>query len=191
MTLLLLVGLAWYVLFVGTPDVIRSMYRYRLWALRDEFVDAVIAGELPSDRRSREVLEILENSIRSARSFTIVKVLLSFWFARRAGFVEAAEQELASRPPHPADEYEERLMNISRRYLLLTSPSGWLAPIWLPIGWAVYRLVNWRRPIILAKRPRDLVEKPVRTEAEIPTLVSGLIPDRHRHDDRALASCVG
>ncbi len=58
------------------PRNLRSLFRYRLWTIRDRIVDEVLSGELPDSPVVRGLILMVESAIRHAGDATLMRFLL-------------------------------------------------------------------------------------------------------------------
>lgn len=65
--------LAWLGLFIHVPRCLRSMYRYRLWQIRDDTFDAIRAGDLPDCGGVRQFLAVTEAAIAGSKRWTLAQ----------------------------------------------------------------------------------------------------------------------
>jgi hypothetical protein len=62
----------WAGVFFIIPAHMCSLFRYRIWQIRDRFADLLISGELPACEATRVYLTILEGTIDNASDLTAV-----------------------------------------------------------------------------------------------------------------------
>lgn len=112
------------------PWCARSAFRYRMWELRDDAIDDVLAGRIVPTPAVLAFIRDLENGIRVARHVSILSVLLVPTEARTAtGRSRSAAR--ADIQKLPADQqvlfagYQRRMRSIVGRHLLLGSLLGW------------------------------------------------------------------
>lgn len=76
---ILLVGIAsllWFGLAVWVPHCLRSLYRYRLWSIRDAIVDAVLEGRIPNSDAVRHFTRTVEMAVKRSSHLTLLRFLL-------------------------------------------------------------------------------------------------------------------
>lgn len=67
----------WMSLFlVKTPSILRSLFRYKIWALRDEIIDLVDGGKLPSNDAVIQLRRALESTLIHVEEVTAVKWMI-------------------------------------------------------------------------------------------------------------------
>lgn len=153
----LALGLLWALavtigLFVIVPSCQASLFRYRMWQLRDSIYDDVRKGQLPDNQRVRSVLGSIEGAITSSKSITISRLGL-VWLLGRKSFVKfgalAREPELwrksmSSDENKRLERYEVRLGRATLWKIFAGTPGGWIAALTLlPL---VVLLIRFRTP---------------------------------------------
>lgn len=133
---------------------IRSMSKHALWRLRDEVVDDVLAGNLPSDQLAvRELIARLEWAISESRSFDLLHLII--WSRARRGLSPKALKGLVTAPELTSlsseqtsriEDYRRCYDSVAVRALLLSSWIGVAIFLWTAIPLAVRILVGSRRP---------------------------------------------
>jgi hypothetical protein len=126
---LLGVGLfAWFCLVKVLPDCNVSIYRYRLWRVRDRLADQIRWGQFDDARAPTELLQRVERFIVTAPEIGIVKLL----FMRLALRGCPAEPDLLEREGLSRDDRRRlelivrELQSINARHVAFGSPSGWI-----------------------------------------------------------------
>jgi hypothetical protein len=126
----------------------RSKFRYRMWQLRDEVVDAVRDGEIEPHAVVKDWINRTELFIDATDVLTPFALVTTSTVLRRGGWEPKA-------PPHlnaPADVIEfldaktAEARAARMRLFLLGSPSGWLVSTAVPVVAAA---------TLLTKRPRN------------------------------------
>lgn len=138
--------LLWWGLFVLVPRQLRSVFRHRLWALRDEAADAMRAGRLPRVELTVWFIECLQGTIRHSKHWTLFRWLL--WPVpsprekkRLHEFIERGRAALTDEQATLLRNYEARYKSILAKQLLFGSGSGWIvialtaisAPVVIPM----------------------------------------------------------
>jgi len=145
-------------LLVVIPWCLRSLFRYRLWRLRDSIVDGVHAGDLPVDDAAR-LLSRVDNTIRYAREITALNMFL----------VSAATRGLEEHEP-PLDErlreYEGKWEDATVRHVIYGSPSGWAVLIVGLVLTGVFFLVSWL-PRVDTERPLQSLDDRLRDDLSV------------------------
>jgi hypothetical protein len=129
----------------------RSMFKHRLWRLRDQVVDDIIDGKLPRSHPAVGDLERhIEWALGEARSFDMLHLLVWRWAVRK---VDPATREMVAKPCSldGLDAGERAMVEGYRARLRFLSSSAMLCTSW--IGLAV---VAWLLPhaIRTARRTR-------------------------------------
>jgi hypothetical protein len=134
-------GLAAYWVFYAIPAAIRSMYRYKFWKIRDEFVDGMLAGTISDTEKSRRILERMESAILFAESFTPARILTAVLVCRAATKLREAAKDLRTEEPEPAaDAVYARFNKVGARCFLFSSPSGWV--VWLLCKFIIFPIAK-------------------------------------------------
>src|SRR5580692_11310833 len=93
--LIVLVGL-WAACMLGPRWFARSLHRHRMWRLRDDLVDDVIAGRLPRDHDAvRHLLSRMEDTLRLGPNVTLSDVLI---FHRHLAKLSPFARRLVEKP---------------------------------------------------------------------------------------------
>lgn len=72
----LLGGWVAWALCVAAPRALRSMYRYKLWQMRDDLWDAIQAGRFADTQAPLRLLEGIERAIASSEKMTLLTLFL-------------------------------------------------------------------------------------------------------------------
>jgi hypothetical protein len=108
-------------LFFVYPWAMRSIFRYRLWQLRDDVHRDLRHGNLPATS-GRLFLRHIETQILGSKRCTVFKLLI-------AGWVMPDIRKPVERPNfsnHKMKEYQAKLDHIVISHLIKGSPFGWL-----------------------------------------------------------------
>jgi hypothetical protein len=145
----ILVGMslfAWFCLVKIVPDCNVSMYRYRLWRVRDRLADQIRWGQFDCDAPARALLWDVEQYIAQAPEVGFVKLLFSRWAKRGC----QPEPDVLQRNDLTADDrrrletYVHELDHIHVRHIAFGSPSGWVITLLLVpaaiVASAIHRL---------------------------------------------------
>jgi hypothetical protein len=121
---------AWFGLIKIIPSCNLSIFRYRLWRLRDELADEVLDGSFQDAAQPRNLLQFLEGVIELAPELGALKLVAMRWSCRHVRIPELFDPETLD-ALHPSDRaiIERRLnelQQIAVRHVLFGSPSGWL-----------------------------------------------------------------
>ncbi len=73
--LVLLVTTLWAIFVIQVPRTLRSLFRYRLWAIRDAVVDDVLRGSLPKSPLVRDDIRQIESIIANSEAVTFLQFL--------------------------------------------------------------------------------------------------------------------
>jgi hypothetical protein len=119
--------LAWCSLLWIIPSCNLSVFRYRLWQLRDRVADDIRQGAFDDDACAEEFLCFVEGAIRGAPDFGTVKLLIMLWATRGVPPPKPFDLEALS----PADKalterHLDELQMLGARHAILGSPSGWI-----------------------------------------------------------------
>jgi hypothetical protein len=121
---------AWFGLIKIIPSCNLSIFRYRLWRLRDGLADEVLDGTFRDVAQPRALLQFLEGVIELAPELGALKLVAMRWSCRHVQVPELFDRETLE-ALHPSDqEIIKRRLNelqqIAVRHVLFGSPSGWL-----------------------------------------------------------------
>ncbi len=150
LSLICAVGCAWIGLFILTPLNLRSLFRYRLWRLRDDIVDDVLAGRLPREPAVTSLITATESLIQNARCVTWTTWLLSpnvpeeYRLAYRA-HIETSFNRLSPDQQARLSEYRKNLEACIVRQMTVGSFSGWLLGATFLTGFFIMGLVLFAR----------------------------------------------
>ncbi len=65
----------WAIFMVFIPSCLCSLFRYRLWRLRDTVKDEILQAQLPDQEVVHEFLSVIESAILLAEKITLIQVL--------------------------------------------------------------------------------------------------------------------
>ncbi|HEY8668564.1 MAG TPA: hypothetical protein VIL86_18095 [Tepidisphaeraceae bacterium] len=138
---ILLVAFTGLAMLVWVPRDLRSIFRYKLWILRDDAMDAIFAGRL--DAKNPLVgnfVYTVEQIIMSSKHMTLLHETCRP--SPSSDYMDAARlaiaNELRALPEdqrHIMRDMHERLSTIVSKHIFLGSPSGWLA---IAIGFILF-----------------------------------------------------
>jgi hypothetical protein len=119
----------WLGLVFFVPSNLRSLFRYRLWRLRDQMVDQVILGKLPPIPFVENYIRMIEVVIMRTSQITLLHWA---WAPTSSSAVERFESDLREAERILSDD-QKRLLEQSRgqfqgiivHRLLFGSVSGW------------------------------------------------------------------
>ncbi len=119
---------AWFCLVRIIPSCNVSMYRYRLWRLRDRVADELREGTFQEAEQAKGLLHFIEAVIVLAPELGPVKLGVMLWSCRH---VPDPEDPFKLEALSPQDKVlmEERLNELgglTARHVLFGSPSGWV-----------------------------------------------------------------
>lgn len=122
---------------------VRSLHRHRLWRLRDQVVDSVLAGCLPANHPAvKYLISELERAIRHCHRMSLLK-LRGFILLRRR-LSRAAETQLRSRSAPPSlaglGEAEKMLLKEYRQAEATLLAGNLLLGSWLGVYLVLRRL---------------------------------------------------
>lgn len=120
---------AWAIVVFFIPSCLCSMFRYRLWRLRDSVKDDVIYGRLPSHEFVNELLGVIESFILIANRVTLIQVFSlpgdRTDSARHQKALEEWAGKLNEQQNHLFLAHRTELKTIIVSRLLLGSITGW------------------------------------------------------------------
>jgi hypothetical protein len=120
-----------FLLFAIVPQCLRSLFRYKLWAIRDEIFDAVMSGDLPNERIIRTFQRGVECMIRGSESITFTDFLFGTkapqeWIKKT---IKRTQDEIEALPDLARERFKEIEDSLDKAvtvHLLFGSPSGWI-----------------------------------------------------------------
>lgn len=119
----------WALLIFFIPNCMCSMFRYRLWRLRDTVKDDVLRGQLPDSGLTQEFLGGIEAFILVADKVTLIQMLLLPSDAeesqRRRKLFEEAVRLLKDEHQVRFLAYREEFKRVLLKRLLFGSLTGW------------------------------------------------------------------
>lgn len=118
--------------FAVAPALARTIFRSRLDEIRDEIMDAVLAGGLTMAEPVEEFLQGLKVQNRIARRLTLLRVAAIVLELRRIGvdFGRSSAASFAQLEPHERKllhAFAKRVNHALSAYLMWGSPLGWVA----------------------------------------------------------------
>lgn len=127
-----IVAAVWVLWLRALPEHLCSLYRYKLWRMRDDTVDDMIYGRLTDDPGTRRFVALLEGLIHTAPYFTFARSPFLPRVPRAMVYQQEEECSawLARLPSSQRQIYVERIERLRMAvtgHLLFGSPSGWLA----------------------------------------------------------------
>lgn len=151
----------WMGLLFFIPWCFVSLFRYRLWRLRDSIFDAVIDHEVCDDPVYWELIRRIENYIRHAKEVTFLgavargALLLPDMQAEEEKYL-AKVKNLSPEDRHQLDLWEMAFSRAVFVHLLRGAPSGWIGSLILMPTYVLQGLKRSRsRPVREAKRRAD------------------------------------
>lgn len=118
---------AWVCIVKIIPDCARSLFRYRLWRLRDELVDEIRAGTFENDEMPKVLAAVVEGTITVAPEATLARMLMAAWTCRSMQVPELFDFESLGRGDRRLLEKRfSEYRQIAVRHILLGAPSGWI-----------------------------------------------------------------
>ena len=128
---------AWFCVVKIIPSSNVSMYRYRLWRLRDRVADEVREGAFEDVAQPRQLVRFIEGIIVLAPELGAVKLAVMRWSCRHVPDAEYPFS-LEGLQPREREIMEARINELGAltvRRILFGSPSGWfLALILAPLA---------------------------------------------------------
>jgi len=121
---------AWFGLIKLIPSCNLSVFRYRLWRLRDSLADDVLDGSFQDSTQPQILVRFLEGVIELAPEMGALKLVVMRWSCRHVQTPELFDREaLEALDPKDRAIMERRLnelRQIAVRHVLFGSPSGWM-----------------------------------------------------------------
>lgn len=119
-----------YVVLFAVPKNQASRFRYRLWRLRDDIVDAQISGEIEESPEATQLVEAIEAGIESARDLSPLRFLIVFMFMATSPHLREQLKrhglpKIALMPKNYGHSFGRLLL----KHLLFGSVSGWIFSI--------------------------------------------------------------
>ena len=120
----------WTIFIVFIPTCLCSMFRYRLWRLRDAVKDDMLYGRLPDRAFIGEFLSMVEAFILVADKFTLIQVILlpsnEEETARRRNALIQSLKELGEEHLQLFKAYRKEFVEIIVMRLVVGSLTGWV-----------------------------------------------------------------
>lgn len=128
---------------VSIPRDLRSLYRYKMWKLRDDVFDDIASGRLSDNQVSNELLVGIEMAVQAAPWMTLLN-WLSFPKVpddeshRRIEFLVLAKNAMSSDERELFEKRQKEFHKIFVRHLVCGSLSGWFViAITIPVFFAI------------------------------------------------------
>lgn len=118
---------AWFCVVRIIPSCNVSMYRYRLWQLRDQVVDDVREGVFRDATQPQRLVQFIEGIIVLAPELGAVKLAVMRWSCRHVPDAEYPF-DLQGLRPQEREIMQARISELgalTARRILFGSPSGW------------------------------------------------------------------
>lgn len=191
MALVGLVVFAWYCAFKIIPTCLLSIFRYRLWRLRDEIVDEIRHGKYHGTKQPRALARDIECFIEGAPDISPLNIgllFLSSWGVHPPAddlfdFSDADRRDQRRLSKH-VNEFQRTLT----RHVFLHTPSGWLliAPALPFMG--LYKLKDILRRLRHKSRGDGIAQSAERlvVNASFELLNS----QAHHHQDQPLSQAI-
>jgi hypothetical protein len=130
-------------LFVVWPLSERSLFRYRLWAIRDRLVDDLLDGTVSRSEAAIRLRAQIEWEIRNAAPYLLERyAIYRFVVLRRLAQpadVEIPMTGLADSERERLRHYEQEVGSARLKFIVFGSPSGWLLTTALILWFAIFR----------------------------------------------------
>lgn len=145
-TILVLAG--WTIFVFEVPSYTSSMFRYRLWRVRDSIADDVIDGVLSDSKGSQLLISEIENVINQAADVSLFKILLLGKMPSNIQKAIESERTESFRNLPVGEQnklraYRKEVYEIILKHCLIGCRSGWLFLVpAVPIA-TVIVLGNW------------------------------------------------
>lgn len=123
-------------LFYLFPHTALSVYRHKLWRLRDEIHGDIRRGVIPSGPAADDLIGGVERTIRWAKQMSFANLVIFGVLGKDDAAVDARFNEMESRiealPPrckHVVRNYQYKFARITLNHVLFFTPSGWFATV--------------------------------------------------------------
>lgn len=127
---LVLATLVWAGVIFLLPRTLRSLYRYRLWNIRDSVIDDILRNRISHSPIADDVVGMVEFAIESSRSLTCLKVILyevpEHVQKGHAKFFRDEMDKLPKEEQAILWEYVHRFHVAIVRQMMFGSISGWV-----------------------------------------------------------------
>lgn len=145
----LLATSAWLGLFLLVPWCQQSLYRYKLWAIRDAIRDDIRSGLLPEHDAVSRVCDMVEGGIRFSKDLTIARILLMLMTVRDVPNIdlEAEWSGLSAAQKSRLRLHWAAFRAATARHLLSSSPLGWALALVLAVARVTRRWPRGGRPL--------------------------------------------
>lgn len=121
---------AWFALTKVIPSCSVSLFRYRLWRIRDDLVDAIGQGAFTDDAAPKKLVADIEVFIRAAPDVNIITAGLHRWIGWGMDLSPDGDPFDFERAPKAdralLQKYADRFQGAFAKQVLLGRPSGWL-----------------------------------------------------------------
>ncbi|MFI4990897.1 MAG: hypothetical protein ACHQHO_08315 [Solirubrobacterales bacterium] len=127
---------AWFGLIKIIPSCNLSIFRYRLWRLRDRLADEVLDGSFQDGTQPQALVRFIEGVIELAPEIGALKLLAMRWSCRHVQVPELFNVEaLDPRDKVVVEQRLDELRAITIRHVLFGAPSGWvLTGVLVPVA---------------------------------------------------------
>lgn len=124
-------GFAWLCLTNVIPSCCTSLFRYRLWQLRDEVFDEIYVGTFDDSEQPERLVDLLEVAIAQSHEVTVFRLLLMRWSNRNLPQASRSDvypfESLTEHDKPLMKQRLDRFESIIIRHVAFGSPSGWIA----------------------------------------------------------------
>lgn len=127
--LLIAFAAAWWLIVVTSIRFnCRSIFRHRLWVLRDLLADDIIADRLPANPAVVRLLHATEGAIYHAAEFSLVQFLLvpTMVNEQEELAVDESAKEMTGEQRDHLAKYHRLLSRILLRHFLMGNVMGWI-----------------------------------------------------------------
>lgn len=172
----------WALLIIGVPNMLCSVFRHRMWRVRDSLVDDVIHKRLPKTKAVTFELEVMHHIIRDAEN---ISIWAAIWRPRpRPQVANKIEKDITEAIESLDEESRDRLEAYRRQTRLLL---GWYLAVGSPLGWCFFAFHWISKPLARSvKTYSQWLQK--KWEAVVKRAMYGGSND-HKGGD--LTTCVG
>ena len=183
---------AWLSIFVVFPSCMQSLFRHRLWRLRDSVVRAIRTQRIVEPEPVHGLIREIECAILAAPEVSPFRITL-LRFVSRDVLREAKVESFEPDNVHPADRvlaqtYLAEFRAAFFRQVLFGSPSGWLvvvilAPLLFPV--AVVRAI--KSGVGVVPETKTLTRNELNVSAN-PEQTLALLRGRHERDSLSICA---
>lgn len=125
--------LAWFSVFKIVPSCTVSLFRHRLWRMRDKVADEIRGGTFEDTEQPKRYVALLEGAIEAAPELSPLNLLLArlTWTdsMKKLEQLPLRLDDLAPTDRAVLEKHLEELHNAVLTQMLFGTPSGWLVSL--------------------------------------------------------------